>query len=186
MKLKTTAAASKLVIRAKTRDVAFTFRMGTGFPGDVNRMHPASILPYLGDATDAPDVYGNAVLTTSTSTARKIKATDTAVTVIDGIVVRPFPTQQAAGGMSASIGAATPPVGGVLDIIKSGYVMTKVVGTPVKDAAVNLWIAASSGSHVQGGFEAAATGGSTVALTNVFFNGPAGADGVCEVFIRSK
>ena len=33
--------------RQKTRDVAFTFRMGAGFAGDVNRTHPASIEPVM-------------------------------------------------------------------------------------------------------------------------------------------
>ena len=186
-KLRQTAAAAKVVTRAKTRDVAFAFRMGTGYPGDVNRTNPFSILPYLGNSTNAPDFYGNAVLTdASTNSARKILTTDSAITTIDGIVVRPYPTQQASGGMTATMGVATPPVGGVLDILKSGYFRSKVVGTAVKDTPAYLWVAASTGAHVLGGFEAAATVGSTVALTNVFFNGPAGPDGVAELFIRSK
>jgi hypothetical protein len=31
--------------RARTLDAAITYRMGAGYPGDVNRAHPASIIP---------------------------------------------------------------------------------------------------------------------------------------------
>jgi hypothetical protein len=44
-----------------------------------------------------------------------------------------------------------------------------------------VWAAASAGEHVLGAFEAAADGANTIALTNAEFNGPADADGVCEI-----
>lgn len=187
--MKPTAIARAVgdVVRSKTMDVAYGFRMNTGFPGDVNRTHPFSIEPTLNNATNPLDVYGNAVVIDSaTNSVRKILATDTGVTSIYGIGVRPFPTQQLSGGPNAAFGVAGVNATQPLDVLRSGYFMSKVVGTPAKGAPAFLWIAASSGNHVQGGFEAASGGASTVQLTNVFFNGPAGTDGVGELFIRSQ
>lgn len=175
------------IVRAKTRDVAFGFRMGTGFPGDVNRTGMFSIVPCLTNVANPPTVYGDPVLVdAATNSVRKVLDTDDAIVTVYGAVVRPFPSQQGSGGMSASLGAATPPATGVVDIVRDGFFMGKVVGTPAKDGAVFIWTAPPSGAHVTGGWEAAATGGSTAAVTNVTFNGPPGADGVCELYIRSK
>lgn len=184
------AAALALIatttIRARTHDVAFTYRMGAGFPGDVNRTHPASILPGLMDTTNPVAAYGFPVLVnTSANDYRGLIASDTAVTTIAGVLVRPYPTQQTSGGMSASLGAATPPTSGVVDVLNSGFILTKLsnfaAANATKGGAVYVWIAASTGNHVQGGFEASATGGSTIAITNARFNGPSDANGVCEV-----
>lgn len=175
------------IVRAKTRDVAFGFRMGTGFPGDVNRTGMFSIVPCLTNVANPPTAYGDPVLVdAATNSVRKVLDTDDAIVTVYGAVVRPFPSQQGSGGMSASLGAATPPATGVVDIIRDGFFMAKVVGTPAKDGAVFIWTAPPSGAHVTGGYEAVATGGSTAAVTNVTFNGPPGADGVCELYIRSK
>jgi len=174
-------------IRAVTHDVAFTYRMGAGFAGDVNRTHPASIEPVLTNATNPPTRYGDPVIVdTATNTIRKLIATDTAVTKIYGILVRPFPVQAASssGNYGAqSLGNAVPPLGVqvVQDVLREGYGLAQVVGSPTKQGAVFIWIAASSGNHVQSGFEASATGGSTIAITNAWFNGPPDASGVTEV-----
>lgn len=174
-------------VRAKTRDVAFTYRMGAGFPGDVNRTHPASILPGLMDVDEPILAYGfPTLLDVSANTYRAVNATDDAITVIDGVLVRPYPTQQTTGGMSASIGSATPPVTGVIDVLDDGFIMVQcnnfAAASPVKGGAVYIWTAASAGQHVLGGFEAAATGGSSTAkITNAKFNGPPDVNGVCEL-----
>ena len=57
---------------------------------------------------------------------------------------------------------------------------------PVKGGAVFVWCAATSGSHIQGGFESVASGGNTAALdtTRYQFNGPADANGNVEVCIN--
>ncbi len=175
-------------IRAVTHDVAFTYRMGAGFPGDVNRTHPASIEPCLTNTTNPPTAYGQPVLVdTATNTIRKFLSTDTGVTKIYGVLVRPFPVQagSSAGNYGAQgFGAAVPPLGVqvVQDVIRYGYVLVNVVGTPTKNGPVYVWIAASSGAHVQGGFEAASSG-STVAITNAYFNGPPDASGVTELVV---
>ncbi|MEL7090033.1 MAG: hypothetical protein AAGL98_16585, partial [Planctomycetota bacterium] len=107
--------------------------------------------------------------------------------IVFGVSVRPFPVQQQSGGMSASFGSATPPAGGnVIDVLKSGYIFVNVSGggTPNKGEPVFVWAAASSGSHVLGGFETAATAGSTLPvgpLPNTYWNGPADANGVAEI-----
>lgn len=178
--------ASSGIVRARTHDVAFTYRMGAGFPGDVNRTHPASILPGLMNTTSPVLLYGNPVLVdTSTNSYREVLVGDTAVTLIAGVLVRPYPTQQTTGGMSSSLGAAVPPTSGVVDVLQDGFIMVRcnnfAAQQPTKAGAVFIWIAASTGAHVQGGFESVASAGNTIAITNARFNGPADAAGVTEL-----
>jgi hypothetical protein len=177
-------------IRARTTDVAFTYRMGAGNPGDVNRAHPASILPGLMDVTNPIAFYGNPVLiNTAANSYRQILPGDTAVTKIAGVLVRPYPTQQTTGGMAAAFGTAVPPVTGVVDVINLGFVMVKVnnfaTTNVTKGGAVFVWVAASSGAHVQGGFESVANGANTIAITNALYNGPSDANGVAELQVWS-
>lgn len=178
--------ASTGIVRARTHDVAFTYRMGAGFPGDVNRTHPASILPGLMNTTSPVLLYGNPVLVdTATNSIREVLVGDTAVTTIAGVLVRPYPTQQTTGGLSASIGAAVPPTSGVVDVLQDGFIMVRcnnfAAQQPTKAGAVFIWIAASTGAHVQGGFESVASAGNTIAITNARFNGPTDAAGVTEL-----
>lgn len=170
--------------------VAFPFRMGAGFPGDVNRGHPASIEPTLIDASAPPTSYGQAVLVDSTTEGvRPFAAGDTAITVIWGVTVRPFPMQASTGTAygGAAFGAATPPPSGAIDVLRSGYIMGTALpagaSAVVKGGAVFVWCAASTGAHVQGGFESSASGGNTAALdvTRYQFNGPADANGNVEI-----
>lgn len=174
-------------IRMKTRDVAIQFRMGAGFPGDVNRTHPASIEPCLIDSSAPPTAYGQGVLVDSTTQGvRPFVAGDVALTEAYGVTVRPYPFQQSSGSNfgAATLGAAVPPVAGEMDVLRSGYIMTKLSGgvNPVKGGLVTIWTAASAGAHVQGGFEAAVTGGSsTPALPGVTFNGVPDSSGNVEI-----
>jgi hypothetical protein len=180
----------KLTTRMKTRDVAFTFRMGAGFTGDVNRTHPASIEPVLIDASAPPLLFGEAVVVDPTTQGvRPLVAGDSALTKVYGVTVRAFPTQQSSGTNygAAALGSAVPPVSGVMDVLRSGYIMVQLGNNAwpnaKKGSAVFVWIAASSGNHVQGAFEDTATGGSTIALdTSLYtFNGTADASGVVEL-----
>lgn len=164
--------------------VAYPYRMGGGIAGDVNRTHPAQIEPNVNDGTNPASFYGQAVVYTATGTVRTVIATDTALTTIAGITVRPFPVQQSTTTQdygaqtigSAGIGAAN-----ALDVLKQGYMTVTSQGSPVKGGTVYVWIAASTGNHVQGGFEAAASGTNTIALSNAYFNSQADAAGNCEV-----
>jgi hypothetical protein len=179
--------AGRFVGRVRTHDVAFQYRMGAGFPGDVNRTHPASIEPTLIDSNSPPLGYGLAVVVDPTTQGvRQMAAGDSTLDAIYGITVRPFPTQQSSASNygAIGIGSATPPTSGVMDVLRSGYIMGQLSGAtqPVKGGRVYVWVAASSGGHIQGGFEAAATGGSTIQLDEkTYFNGPADASGVVEV-----
>lgn len=177
--------------RYRTCDVAFPYRMGAGFPGDVNRTHPASIEPALFDATNPPLAYGIPVLTTTSgNSVRPFAAGDSAVTNAYGWTVRPFPYQPAvaAGAYGADgLGAAIPPPG-IGDVMRTGYIMVQVSASTaaavVKGGRVYVWIGAAGGGHVVGGIEAAASSGNTIQLgNNVLFNGPTDASGVTEISV---
>jgi hypothetical protein len=174
---------------ARTRDVAFTYRMPAGFAGDINRTHPASVEPNLPDPTNFPTFAGQACVIDATSKLLRFLGVvdDTALTDIYGVAVRAFPIQQQTGGMSASFGSSTMSAAQPVDVLKSGYIMVPVQGVPVKGGQVFVWAKPVSGNHVPGGFEAAATGGSTISLplNSYTFNGGPDANGVCEVIIRA-
>lgn len=170
------------IIRAKTKDVAFTYRMGGGFAGDINRTHPFDAMPGLMDAANPSTRYGNALIVgAGLNSYRTPIAGDTAITAIHGVLVRPYPTQQVS--TSQALGSAVPPTSGIIDVLTSGLILANVVGTPTKRNPLFVWVAASGGGHIQGGFEAAATGGSTAAVLNGYFNGPPDASGIVEVRI---
>lgn len=185
------AIMGSAITRARTHDVAFTYRMGAGFPGDVNRTHPASILPGLMNVTNPVRLYGDPVLVdAATNSYRAVLVGDTAVTKIAGILVRPYPTQQTTGGMASSFGAAVPPVTGVIDVLDEGFMIARcnnfATVQPAKGGAVHIWYTASTGAHVQGGFESAATASNTIAITNAKWNGPADANGVTEIQVFTQ
>lgn len=178
--------AARAGTRVPTNDVAFQFRMGAGFPGDINRTHPFSSEPALMNTTTPIRLYGDpALIDSSTNSYRGFTTTDTAVTKLDGILVRPYPTQQTSGGMSAALGAATPPTSGVIDILTDGYIMAKcnnfAVNPPSKGGAVFVRTAATAGNLVQGGLHAADDGANAIQVTNAMWNGPADANGVAEL-----
>lgn len=179
-------AALGCSVRATTHDVAFSFRMGAGYPGDVNRSGSFSVLPALMDTTNQVRLYGDAVLSNpAANSVRGFLATDTAVTRIDGILVRPYPTQQSSGGMAAAFGAATPPAGpAVVDVLRSGFAMVKcnnfAVNACRRGDPVYVWIAASAGNNVQGGFVAASSG-STVTIANARWASPPDSSGIAEI-----
>lgn len=171
--------------------MAFPFRMGNGFAGSVNRFHPATIVPQPIDPTNPPSIGLAGVIDATSNKFRIIGTGDSALVDIWGIVVRPWPFQQGNSPSPNFVGAVgfggVQPVSqqfGVWDILRSGYIMVPVVGAPVLGGSVNVWFAAASGAHVQGGFEAGATGGSTFAISGndkTQFNSGADAFGVAEI-----
>ena len=175
--------------RHRVGDVAFTYRMGAGFSGDVNRTHPFSVEPFQIDPTTANlfSFYGQAGVPSSTvpNTIRAVKAGDNALTTIYGILARPFPTQQMSGGLSSPFGAQVPPSSGIADILRWGYIMVQLNGQPTKGAVVNVWAAAANAGDLPGQLTTSATGGSIIALTQgaTSFNGPPDASGIGEVYI---
>lgn len=149
----------------RTRDTvsgtAINFRMLAGFAGDVNRNHPVSIEPCLIDASAPPLYYGQGVLIDATTQGvRPLVAGDQALTDVYGFTVRPFPLQQ--NSVAPAFGNATPPVSGVIDIMRKGYMMVPFNASgsaPVKGAGYYIWTAATSGAHIQGLGETASPAG---------------------------
>jgi hypothetical protein len=165
----------KIHRRVSTRDVAFNYRMGAGFAGQVTRTHPVNLEPRPLHATTPPVFYGSAViLDASTGTVRIPAAGDSGTTLIYGIAVRPYPFQASAGdsayGGAAFATSATPaPIqaGQVVDILRSGYVMVPLCttyGSPTSGGEAFVYCNTNSGAHLQGGFEGA-TGANTMALS---------------------
>jgi len=187
------AESGLLVGRMKTRDAAFAFRMGAGFAGDVNRTHPVSIEAMMLDATNPPTFFGQPVVLDATShNPRKLLAGDTALTSIEGVIVRPFPTQQpqaATDFAPATFNSGGPSTKFAQDVLRWGYINV-VLGNgqltgAVRGGAVFIWCAASSGNHVQGGFETVASGGNTMSLDGRFtYRAVQDANGVVELCIR--
>lgn len=174
--------------RHMTYDAAIKYRMDAGFPGDVNRTHPASIFPAQQDSTTPVRRYGDGAMLGANNCLRGFNAGDTAITKLQGILVRPYPTQQTSGGMTSTIGTATPPgANTVQDFIEDGYVMVKIdnlaAGNPVKGGAVFVWCAVTAGNDIQGGFRAVTSAGNTASIANAFFTGPADANGNAEIRI---
>lgn len=182
--------------RHKFRDAinpsAFPFRMGAGSAGTVTRTHPASISAYINDATHPLTLYGQAVLFNPTGNdVRAVLTTDTTIDTIAGVTVRPYPY---AGIPTATIGAPSafggegPAPSLPVDIIRMGSILVPVSGVITNialGARVYLWIAASSGAHVLGGFEGQALSGSTVLLSEKWYwGGPPDANGIAELIFN--
>lgn len=177
------------VSRASTRDVAFTFRMGAGYPGDVNRTHPASVLPGLINTTTPPRFYGDFVLHDGANGYKGVVAGDQSATALKfaGVLVRPYPSQQRSGGDSAALGEAVPPTSGVADFLDDGFIMVKIPAgqTVVKGGTVYVWCTATETTNVQGRCVGAATATKTVPVANAYFNGPADSNGNVEVRVTA-
>lgn len=174
--------------RMKTRDVAFQFRMGAGFAGALNRIQPASIEPTLINTTTPPTLYGQAIVVDAAGQGvRPLVAADNALAAVYGVTVRPYPTQQSSAGPygAAPFGSVAPPVAGIIDVLRAGYILVQLGGTFIaakKGAPVYVWTAVSAGAHVQGAFEDTFSAGNTTqALVGVTFNGAPDATGITEI-----
>lgn len=171
--------------RMRTCDVAFPYRMGAGFAGDVNRTHPFSVEPCAIDQTNPPTFYGEACVIDATS--KKIRAVldgDDALTDIYGIAVRPYPFQQATATNYGAInfGSGTPPLNQPIDILRSGYIMVPMAGTPAKGGDVYVWADAASGANVPGIFTVTTTAGSTIGpITKSTYQGGVDSNAIGEV-----
>lgn len=175
--------------RMKTRDVAFAYRMGAGFAGDVNRSHPASIEPTLIDASAPPAIFGQLVLVDATTQGVRPFTTGDGSQGAYGATVRPYPFQQSSASNfgAAALGNAGVPASGIIDTLRSGYIMMQVNAgqtSPVKNGAVYVRVAATSGNNIIGQLETAADGGNNVLVTNCKFNGGTDASGVAEVQVN--
>jgi hypothetical protein len=180
----------RLVGRAITHDHAFSFRMGAGFPGEVTRSHPSGTIEANRISPTAPVLgFGLAcIFDPATASVRQAAAGDTALLDIYGIAVRFYPGQ-ANVPPSGQYGAqpfnvvVPPPLNQPLDVLRQGYILVQAFGTPRKGDPVFLWIAASGGGHVQGGFEIAASTTNTIPVggsKTTWASGP-DANGIAEL-----
>lgn len=163
--------------------VAFTFRMPAGIPGDINRVQAATVEAAIvtpTGTTGAPLAYGVPMqVDTTTGNVGNMRTVNISDTTIYGILARPFPT----GSSQDALGVSTPPTSGPIDILKRGYMTVLLSGgsvAAVKGGQVYIWGAATSGSHVQGGWEASSAAG-VIVVTGAYFMGPADASGNTEV-----
>jgi hypothetical protein len=168
--------------------VAFQFRMDVGYPGATNRNHDATVEAQLINSTTPPTAYGIGVAMDAATGS--IRPPVTADTAIYGLYVRPWPTQGFGvppGSLNDPLGAATPPVSGIGNVLKRGYMTVKLQSTAaaVKGAPVQIWTGAAAGPHVPGGINAdAAAAGSNVTLPNSYFMGAADANGITEIAVN--
>lgn len=167
--------------------VAYLKRMPAGIPGAPTRNEHSTIEPQVitpaGSAGVSLTSYGQAgQIDATTGQFRMIAAADTDAY---GVLVRPYPTQNV--NSTDGLGVATPPAQGPCNVLVRGYMMVKLSGAAAakKGGTVYVWYSASAGAHVQGNFEAAASGGNTLALPDKwYFTGPADAAGNVEIAVN--
>jgi hypothetical protein len=191
------ACAAIIAGRARTYDVAFTYRMGAGFAGDVNRTHPASILPHLQDVTSPVLRFGDGSLWATASNSMRAftaaDASDSVAVVMAGVLVRPYPFQAATAagnyGQQLLTDATLAPATGVQDFLEDGRIMVQVRGTAPGSLTINsdvyVFCSADETGHKLGGFETAAITGKTVKVSNAKYRGPADANGITELQINA-
>lgn len=185
---------------------AIQFRMPAGIPGELNRIwacivETQVITPF--GTTGAPTAYGVPLVIDATAgnvgnmrtllTADGTSfamggntVTNIASTALGlagfypyGILCRPFPT----GGSQDPVGVSTPPPNGACDVLKSGYINVLLSGNAAaaKGGQVYIWIAAPTGTHILGGWEAAASAGNAILVPGTYFMGPADSGGQTEI-----
>lgn len=171
---------------------SFTFRAGAGVPGTISTTHPASVRPRLNDTTTPVATPGLACLYNGSSNdVRGMAPGDAGSTAISiaGVAVRAYPTQQPTSTQNwaqVAYGAYALPSGVVIDILEEGGILVPIVGTPNLGGTVYVWTTTATGSHVQGGFEASSTSGSTVPVANAYFEGGVDSTGVGVVVLRGN
>jgi hypothetical protein len=161
---------------------AITFRAAFAIPGDLTRPSQSTVEAQPYGATAFPS-YGVPVGLVS-GLVVPIAASGTA---LYGFLVRPYPIEGA--NASDALGTAVPITSGIANVLKRGYIGVYVQNFAVNPAAANtpvyVWYAASTGQHVQGGVEAAATGGSTTEFNtfpyNAYFTCASDANGYAEI-----
>jgi hypothetical protein len=167
--------------------VAYSFRMPAGIPGGISRAWPSVVQGQPTDMAAPPLSYGCPVVIDSTTQAIRAFAAADANTSIYGLLVRPYPTSSvgATGPYNESypLGNSIPPNFGMQGVLRSGYMTVLLSGAAAsaKGTPVYVWMGATGGGHVLGGFEGAATAGSTIILPNAEFEGAADAQGNVEI-----
>ena len=181
----------KTIRGVRTHDAgspSYLARMPAGIPGAANR-HSAgglTITPEVQDEDLPVTAYGVPVKVSATGGMTPVKA-GSADSDVYGVLVRPFPLQAVSttgysGAVDLGPASAVPPTQGTVDVLQKGFINVLLGGdtAAVKNGQVYIWIAATAGTSIQGGFVAAADGGNTI-LCPARFRGPADADGNVEI-----
>ncbi|MDR3488803.1 MAG: hypothetical protein P4M05_28360 [Bradyrhizobium sp.] len=162
---------------------SFLYRMPAGIPGQVTRLEQSTIETQAFDPAVPFPAYGVAMKTGANGKMQPIAVGDTA-SLVEGILVRPYPTTGAPSQTSV-IGGAVPAPAGICNRLKRGYIMVQLNGAAAatKDGPVYIRVGAPATGKPIGGFEAAAdaTPANTILLTNAVFTGPADAQGNTEL-----
>lgn len=158
--------------------VAFTTRMGAGFPGSTTRSDSLTVEQEIIDSSNPPTAYGQVVKIVG-GKMQALESGDLAA-VTAGFLVKPNPTSSTTTGL----GAATPPTSGIGDRLRRGFIAVKLAkGTAAKDGQV--YVVTTAGGTVALGDIVTSTsplgGGTAVAVTGAKFTGPADSAGVVEV-----
>jgi hypothetical protein len=172
------AANGVFVGRSRTRDISYQAQSPVGVIGAITKMVPAATISQnMNDLTSPVTSFGLACMITGTNTIRNIAASDGSATAVFGIAVKPntFQASTATGyGAVPFSNLTTAPYGAgfaPLPVLKRGsmivYCNTSQVATLTQQSPVFVWSATSTGAHVQGGFESAASAsGAAVAGAN--------------------
>lgn len=165
---------------------SFGTRMPAGIPGAVSRAEHATIEPQVitpTGITGAPLYYGLAgQIDATTGRFRTLANTDTDAY---GWLVRPYPTSNV--NVSDGLGTSPPPLTIVpVDVMVRGYMTIKLYGTTAakKGGLVYIYTGSTTGTHVNGGAEAATSSGAVALPDKTYFMGPADADGNVEIAIN--
>ncbi|MBZ9939145.1 hypothetical protein LB518_22805 [Mesorhizobium sp. BR1-1-16] len=158
--------------------VAYATRVPAGFPGTVSRSDSLTITQEIIDSGTPPTAFGKPVKMVS-GKVQPVASGD-AGSVTYGWAVKPFPAQSSTN----TLGGATPPTSGILDVLRRGYIAAALtLGTAAKNGQVYV-VTTAGGTVVVGDVVTAASpagGGTGVAVTGSFFTGPADANGVVEI-----
>lgn len=161
------------------------YRMSTGVPGTISRaVAESTIESQLYDTSTPPTRYGIPIKYVS-GKVQPIAADDTVANVVQGLLVRPYPTQ---GPSSEPLDIAVPDnARQIADVMKRGYMIVKVnaslpAAVPTKDGIVYVRKTDhGAGEYPIGGIESDADGGKCEALPGCYFTGAMDADRICEV-----
>lgn len=162
--------AGVFVGRRRTRDVSFLAQSPSGFIGRVTRFVPTpNISPDVNDTTNPVSAFGLAVMNTAQNTVRNILATDAGSKFISGVAVQPYPFQASSAtnyGAQAFTQLTVPPPG-TIDTLREGFITVYCNNgsSASKISPVCVWVAASTGNHIQGGFEIAPSASAVAAAT---------------------
>lgn len=156
-----------------------------GVPGDITRDIRESTVEAvkINAATPAPFYGIPLVWSTPTSLGVRPFAAGDAASALAGYNVRSNPSL---GGSltNQGFGPSTPPLSGIGDMLKKGYMAVRVNGVTTgvaKEGPVYVRVGAATQLKPIGGVEAVSDGANTVQLPLTVFTGPCDAEGNAEI-----